>query len=187
VGTRRTGCTSSGIRATSPISASAVPLRTSEPGLRSVAPSVPSTCSTAAALPVAATTGEPHRPPRRPRPPRRIPASSAPEDCPRLPLDAQVRPRHELRAEEDEHYLRLVPRRAALTTAADRPSPSSSSSTGSASPAGPFPASPTACSKGSTVAQGAEGRARGYRSTRKYIAMIYLTVGELDLAATHPK
>jgi len=41
-----------------------------------------------------------------------------------------------------------------------------------------------------SLVQSAKRRARGYRSTRNYIAMIYLTVGKLDLAlpgVTHTK
>lgn len=38
-----------------------------------------------------------------------------------------------------------------------------------------------------SLVQAAKRRARGYRSTRNYIAMIYLTVGKLDLAVTHAK
>jgi transposase len=38
-----------------------------------------------------------------------------------------------------------------------------------------------------SLIQAAKRRARGYRSTRNYIAMIYLTVGKLDNAATHTK
>jgi len=37
-----------------------------------------------------------------------------------------------------------------------------------------------------SLVQAAKRRARGYRSTRNYIAMIYLTVGKLDLV-THTK
>jgi hypothetical protein len=33
----------------------------------------------------------------------------------------------------------------------------------------------------------AKRRARGYRSTRNYIAMIHLTAGKLDIAVTHLK
>ena len=36
------------------------------------------------------------------------------------------------------------------------------------------------------LVQAAKRRARGYRSTRNYIAMIYLTVGKLDIV-THTK
>jgi hypothetical protein len=35
--------------------------------------------------------------------------------------------------------------------------------------------------------QAAKRRARGYRSIRNYIAMIYLTVGKLDIHVTHAK
>ena len=38
-----------------------------------------------------------------------------------------------------------------------------------------------------SLVQAAKRRARGYRSTRNYIAMIYLTVGRLDASVTHPK
>lgn len=38
-----------------------------------------------------------------------------------------------------------------------------------------------------SLIQAAKRRARGYRSTRNYIAMIYLTVGKLDLTLTHTK
>jgi len=38
-----------------------------------------------------------------------------------------------------------------------------------------------------SLVQAAKRRARGYRSTRNYIAMIYLTVGKLDLHVTHAK
>ena len=38
-----------------------------------------------------------------------------------------------------------------------------------------------------SLVQAAKRRARGYRSTRNYIAMIYLTVGKLDIAITHAK
>jgi transposase len=38
-----------------------------------------------------------------------------------------------------------------------------------------------------SLVQAAKRRARGYRSTRNYIAMIYLTVGKLDLTLTHGK
>jgi transposase len=41
-----------------------------------------------------------------------------------------------------------------------------------------------------SLVQSAKRRARGYRSTRNYIAMIYLTVGKLDMAlpgVTHTK
>jgi transposase len=38
-----------------------------------------------------------------------------------------------------------------------------------------------------SLVQAAKRRARGYRSTRNYIAMIYLTVGRLDVSVTHPK
>lgn len=38
-----------------------------------------------------------------------------------------------------------------------------------------------------SLIQAAKRRARGYRSTRNYIAMIYLTVGKLDITATHTK
>jgi transposase len=38
-----------------------------------------------------------------------------------------------------------------------------------------------------SLVQAAKRRARGYRSTRNYIAMIYLTVGKLDIAVTHAK
>ncbi len=38
-----------------------------------------------------------------------------------------------------------------------------------------------------SLIQAAKRRARGYRSTRNYIAMIYLTVGKLDLSVTHAK
>jgi len=38
-----------------------------------------------------------------------------------------------------------------------------------------------------SLVQAAKRRARGYRSTRTYIAMIYLTVGKLDIAITHTK
>jgi transposase len=38
-----------------------------------------------------------------------------------------------------------------------------------------------------SLIQAAKRRARRYRSTRNYIAMIYLTVGKLDIAATHTK
>ena len=37
------------------------------------------------------------------------------------------------------------------------------------------------------LVQAAKRRARGYRSTRNYIAMIYLVVGKLELGATHAK
>ena len=37
-----------------------------------------------------------------------------------------------------------------------------------------------------SLVQAAKRRARGYRSTRNYIAMIYLTVGKLDII-THAK
>ena len=37
-----------------------------------------------------------------------------------------------------------------------------------------------------SLIQAAERRARGYRSTRNYIAMIYLVAGHLDLS-THTK
>jgi transposase len=37
-----------------------------------------------------------------------------------------------------------------------------------------------------SLVQAAKRRARGYRSTRNYIAMIYLTVGKLDIV-THTK
>ncbi len=35
--------------------------------------------------------------------------------------------------------------------------------------------------------QAAKRHARGYRSTRNYIAMIYLVVGKLDRGVTHTK
>lgn len=38
-----------------------------------------------------------------------------------------------------------------------------------------------------SLIQAAKRRARGYRSTRNYIAMIYLTAGKLDIAVTHSK
>jgi len=38
-----------------------------------------------------------------------------------------------------------------------------------------------------SLVQAAKRRARGCRSTRNYIAMIYLTVGKLDLHVTHAK
>ena len=38
-----------------------------------------------------------------------------------------------------------------------------------------------------SLIQAAKRRARGYRSTRNYIAMIYLTVGKLDISVTHAK
>jgi len=38
-----------------------------------------------------------------------------------------------------------------------------------------------------SLVQAAKRRARGYRSTRNYITMIYLTVGKLDVAVTHSK
>ncbi len=38
-----------------------------------------------------------------------------------------------------------------------------------------------------SLVQAAKRRARGYRSTRNYIAMIYLTVGKLDIHVTHAK
>jgi transposase len=38
-----------------------------------------------------------------------------------------------------------------------------------------------------SLIQAAKRRARGYRSTRNYIAMIYLVVGKLDFGATHAK
>lgn len=38
-----------------------------------------------------------------------------------------------------------------------------------------------------SLVQAAKRRARGYRSTRNYIAMIHLTAGKLDLAITHTK
>jgi transposase len=38
-----------------------------------------------------------------------------------------------------------------------------------------------------SLIQAAKRRARGYRSTRNYIAMIYLTVGKLNIAITHTK
>ncbi len=38
-----------------------------------------------------------------------------------------------------------------------------------------------------SLIQAAKRRARGYRSTRNYIAMIYLTVGKLDFSVTHAK
>jgi transposase len=36
-----------------------------------------------------------------------------------------------------------------------------------------------------SLVQAAKRRARGYRSTRIYIAMIHLTAGKLDIAVTH--
>ncbi|MDQ3768936.1 MAG: transposase, partial [Actinomycetota bacterium] len=38
-----------------------------------------------------------------------------------------------------------------------------------------------------SLVQAAKRRARGYRSTRNYIAMIHLTAGKLDIASTHAK
>ncbi|MGH2744540.1 MAG: ISL3 family transposase [Thermoleophilaceae bacterium] len=38
-----------------------------------------------------------------------------------------------------------------------------------------------------SLVQAAKRRARGYRSTRNYIAMIHLTAGKLDVAVTHSK
>ena len=38
-----------------------------------------------------------------------------------------------------------------------------------------------------SLIQAAKRRARGYRSTRNYIAMIYLTVGKLDVSVTHAR
>lgn len=38
-----------------------------------------------------------------------------------------------------------------------------------------------------SLIQAAKRRARGYRSTRNYIAIIYLTAGKLDIAVTHAK
>jgi transposase len=38
-----------------------------------------------------------------------------------------------------------------------------------------------------SLVQAAKRRARGYRSTRNYIAMIHLTAGKLDIAVTHAK
>ena len=38
-----------------------------------------------------------------------------------------------------------------------------------------------------SLIQAAKRRARGYRSTRNYIAMIYLTIGKLDVSVTHAK
>lgn len=38
-----------------------------------------------------------------------------------------------------------------------------------------------------SLIQAAKRRARGYRSTRNYIAMIYLTVGKLGISVTHAK
>jgi transposase len=38
-----------------------------------------------------------------------------------------------------------------------------------------------------SLIQATKRRARGYRSTRNYIAMIYLTCGKLDIAVTHAK
>lgn len=38
-----------------------------------------------------------------------------------------------------------------------------------------------------SLIQAAKRRARGYRSSRNYIAMIYLTVGKLDITITHTK
>ncbi|MFN2445119.1 MAG: transposase [Vicinamibacterales bacterium] len=38
-----------------------------------------------------------------------------------------------------------------------------------------------------SLVQAAKRCARGYRSTRNYIAMTYLTVGKLDLHVTHAK
>jgi transposase len=38
-----------------------------------------------------------------------------------------------------------------------------------------------------SLVQAAKRRARGYRSTRNYIAMIHLTAGKLDVAVTHTK
>ena len=38
-----------------------------------------------------------------------------------------------------------------------------------------------------SLIQAAKRRARGYRSTRNYIAMIYLTVGKLDISVTHAR
>lgn len=37
------------------------------------------------------------------------------------------------------------------------------------------------------LVQAAKRRARGYRSIRNYIAMIYLTVGKLDIHVTHAR
>jgi hypothetical protein len=44
-------------------------------------------------------------------------------------------------------------------------------------------ASPMVCSKASTRSCRPPTRRRGYRSTRNHIAMIYLTVGKLDIIA----
>jgi len=38
-----------------------------------------------------------------------------------------------------------------------------------------------------SLVQAAKRRARGYRSPRNYIAMIYLVAGKLDLGVTHAK
>jgi len=38
-----------------------------------------------------------------------------------------------------------------------------------------------------SLVQAAKRRARGYRSTRNYIAMIHLTAGKLDVGPTHAK
>ena len=37
------------------------------------------------------------------------------------------------------------------------------------------------------LVQATKRRARGYRSTRNYIAMVYLTASKLDSAITHAK
>jgi transposase len=38
-----------------------------------------------------------------------------------------------------------------------------------------------------SLVQAAKRRARGYRPTRNYIAIIHLTAGKLDIAHTHTK
>jgi transposase len=37
-----------------------------------------------------------------------------------------------------------------------------------------------------SLVQAAKRRARGYRTTRNLIAMIYLIAGKLEMASTHP-
>ena len=137
-------------------------------------------------LPVAAPASQPHRPPARTA---RRAAAPAPEDRPRLPLDAELR----RRLRPPRRRGRALPAgmvRGAKRSACTRSStsPTWSRSTGSASPAGSTRRITNGLLEGlNSLVQAAKRRARGYRSTRNYIAMIYLTVGRLDIHVTHAK
>jgi transposase len=139
-------------------------------------------------LPVAAPPREPQR---RPAPTPRCTHGPAASDRPRLPLGASLRfdQLYELAPEEAEPYLRRFCRGAVRSRLA---------------PIVRFAHMleenwlgilrwfHSKVSNGlleglNSLVQAAKRRARGYRSTRNYIAMIYLVVGKLDLGVTHAK